>query len=317
MHRAHIRRVLAALLASLAIAATAIPPIGGLAGAATGANCSAGDGIVCYLDITAPQSVLTGVPFTVTVSVYADFDRTAVAKGDPCGSDAPIRLEIENEFEGPYEATLFATAMSGVATFQVTIPAGTANDGLYTLGAFGDYGEGSDCGFVFFDPASAPLMAVTVPATQPIAPCPEDVSCKQVLSGTGSAATLIAEQGTFTATFGTLVVADGCADGGPADPNGVLTFDYAPGPDGSFPKTIILALSRERVTKGIGQFKICWHSINAFTPLGGGPQVLTGYLPACKKNDLGPCVLFQKANQHNTGFFGILAPEIDPKAYPK
>ena len=41
--------------------------------------------------------------------------------------------------------------------------------------------------------------------------------------------------------------------------------------------------------------------------------LFTGLLPACGKNATGPCVLFKKSNQHNVGFFGVLAPgTFDP-----
>ena len=145
------------------------------------------------------------------------------------------------------------------------------------------------------------------------------MTCVQTSSGTGSAATLIADTGTFTdVAFEGFTTGAGCETSGPADPNGVLTFGYT----GSDPKTIVLALSSELVTKGIAQFNICWRSTNPFTQLGGTPApvvggLFTGYLPACKKNDAGPCVLFKKSNQHNVAFFGILAPPSDPKTYPK
>jgi hypothetical protein len=122
----------------------------------------------------------------------------------------------------------------------------------------------------------------------------------------------------FTATFGAFVAAEGCGDAGPADPNGVLTFDLTPG---GVSKTVILALRPDRVTKGIGLYNICWRSVNAFTQLGGTPAPLvagmfTAYLPSCKNNDVGPCTLFKMSDQHNAAFFGILAPPGDPLVYP-
>ncbi len=78
-----------------------------------------------------------------------------------------------------------------------------------------------------------------------------------------------------------------------------------------------MALKASLVTKGIGQFTICWSGTTPFVPLGGGALVTSGLLPACTKGATGPCVLFKKANQYNVAFFGILAPENDPKVYPK
>jgi hypothetical protein len=130
---------------------------------------------------------------------------------------------------------------------------------------------------------------------------------------------LFADSGTFTAAFGAFNAAQGCGDAGPADTNGVLTFNLSPG---GVPKNIVLALRSDLVTKGMGQYKICWRSLNPFTQLGGTPApsvagMFTGYLPSCKKNDAGPCVLFKTSGQHNVAFFGILAPPGDPQVYPE
>jgi hypothetical protein len=212
--------------------------------------------------------------------------------------------------------TYTANTAGGIATFNVVV----TTSGFYTLDA-----SASKTG-CFYVGDSTTLEAVDVAANQPIAPCPPDVSCTQTTSNTGSAATLFADTGSFDASFAPLV-GPGCGDGGPADPNGVLTFIYA----GVDSKTLIFALRPDRVTKGIGLYKICWISSNEFTQLGGtqapavGPSIcgtdgisacFTGFLPDCKKDDVGPCVLFKTSGQHNSAFFGIIAPPSDPQAYP-
>ena len=165
---------------------------------------------------------------------------------------------------------------------------------------------------------------------QPVAPCPDgNLSCDQEFSGSGSAATLFANDGTpgFIATFHGLL-GNGCGDGGPKDTNGVLDFTYTGNPNTK--KTIVIALRRDLVTKGIGQYNICWISDKGFTQIDGSqaPPVdssfcgltsgacFAAYLPACKKNDDGPCVLFKMSGQYNVAYFGILAPPGDPQAYP-
>jgi hypothetical protein len=317
MQRVPRRRLLAAILASLTLMATAIPPLAGVASAAsTSTTCQDFEGITCFLGISAPQSVQTGVPFTVQVGVYVDSDRTILAKSDPCGSKAPVTLAVTAGESSP--VSYFATASAAIATFSVTV----SSDDFYTLDASAGFGESSSCSGYDFVGDSAEFTAVTIPATQPIAPCPDNVACTQVISGTGTGATLIGDEGTlFSPLFGSSFFSSFAASGLPAscgipaDPaNGVLGFTHSPANSG--PKTIIFALSSERVTVGIGQYNICWNSNTAFTPRGGGAPVFTGLLPNCKRNDVGPCVLFRKSNQHNVGFFGVLTPEWDPKGTP-
>ena len=201
--------------------------------------------------------------------------------------------------------TYTANTSGGIATFNVVV----TSPGFHSLDATASK---TGCSYV---PDSTTFEAVDVAAGQPIAPCPDDVACKQVTSGTGSAATLFADSdGSFIATFGPFVAAEGCSNLSPADPtNGVLTFVLD---DPTASKTVIFALRSDLITNGIGRYNICWKSPMPFTPLGGGPQVTTGLLPNCKHSDVGPCVLFRTSGQHNVGFFGILAPPGDPQAYP-
>jgi hypothetical protein len=331
MQRIPRHRLLAALLTFFALIVGAMLPIGGIVSAASAAtNCPNGEGgPFCILVIFAPESVPTGQVFTVHVAVTTD--GFTVAKSDPCASKVLVRLEVDgpsSEGTPPFLSSQSVNAKAGIATFNVSVD----NPGSYqlvaTAGVFGDAAPTSNCGNYFYQSDTANFMAVDVGANQPIAPCPDNVSCAQTTSTTGSAATLFADTGSFTPppSFAALV-GQGCGDGGPADPNGVLTFSYV-GPDS---KTLIFALRPDRVTKGIGLYKICWISSNEFTQLGGtqapavGPSIcgtdgisacFTGFLPDCKKDDVGPCVLFKTSGQHNSAFFGIIAPPSDPQAYP-
>jgi hypothetical protein len=320
-------RLLAALLTFFALIVGAMLPISVASAASPSTSCPPGfveEGPpgppTCILVISAPESVPAGQVFTVHVLVTTD--GTTVAKSDPCASKVLIRLDIEGGDES--FNSYFANAKAGIATFNVSV----AHPGSYVLVANAALSEGdtTSCGSYSYTGDTANLMAVNVAAGQPIAPCPDNVSCTQTTSGSGSAATLFANTGSFDASFTSFVPAIGCGDGGPADPNGVLSFLYA-GPD---TKTIVLALSPSLVTRGIGQYKICWTSDHPFTQLGGtqtppGPNAcgplgtstcFIGYLPACKNNDAGPCVAFKTSGQHNDAFFGIIAPPGDPLAYP-
>jgi len=297
-------RLLAALLTFFALIVGAMLPIGGVISAASAAtNCPNGEGTFCFLAISAPESVVTGQVFTVHVAVTTD--GTTVAKSDPC-SRVAVTLSVSPGTEGP--DIYMSNTSGGIATFNVVV----TSSGFHSLDA-----TASKTG-CYYVPDSTTFEAVDVAADQPIAPCPDDVSCKQVTSGSGSAATLFADSGIFTASFGMFNPALGCGDAGPADPNGVLTFNLTPP---AVSKTVIIALRPDRVTKGIGLYNICWRSAFAFTQLGGtsAPFVggmFTGFLPSCKKDDAGPCVLFKTSGQHNSAFFGILAPPGDPQAYP-
>jgi hypothetical protein len=302
MQRIPRHRLLAAVLTFLSLMAIAILPVGGVVSAASAAtNCPNEEGTFCILAISAPASVATGRLFTVLVAVTTD--GSTVAKSDPC---AKVDVNLVVSFDEEGSVLYVAKTSGGVATFNLIV----TNPGSYSLDATATK---TGCSY---EPASATVQAVFIAADQPIAPCPDNVSCDQTTSGTGSAATLFADTGSFTASFAPLL-GPGCGDGGPADPNGVLTFSYA-GPDS---KTIIFALRSDRVTKGIGLYKICWRSTTEFMQLGGTPApfdgaFFTGFLPDCKKDDVGPCVLFKTSGQHNVGFFGILAPFGDPQAYP-
>ncbi len=313
MHRVNRCDPLAILVGSLLLIATAILPFGGGARAASPqTTCPSGEGgPQCILVISAPESVPAGQPFTV--QVFVTTDGTTLARSDPCASKVTVELDVYVG-EGPV-TTYFADASAAIATFNIT---GLAFDpSPYTLHAHVGELSGACSSYSFFD-AFASVMAANVPAGQPIFPCPNNVSCDQVASGSGSAATLFADEGTFTASFGPLV-GEGCEDGGPQDPNGVLTFSL----DVQVEKTIVLALSPSLVTHGIGRYNICYGSNNPFTTRDGetsefDPNVglWIGYLPNCNPDVPAPCVLFRKSGPHNDAFFGIRARPGDPLAYP-
>ena len=276
MQRIPRHRLLAALLTFVSLIVVTMLPIGVASAASTDCTTISGEGgpvSECFLDISAPQSVVTGQPFTVHVAVTTDESRTVVAKSDPC-SRVAVTLFVSDGEENT--VTYVANTSGGIATFNVVV----TTSGFHTLDA-----TASKTG-CFYVGDSTNFEAVSIPDGQPIAPCPDNVSCLQLANNTGSAATLFADtNGLFTASFGSLGAGEGCGNLSPADPNGVLTFNLT---DASASKTVIFALSSSLITHGIGQYNICWASINAFTPLGGGAPVNVGLLPNCKKNDAGP-----------------------------
>jgi len=321
-------RLSAVLLAFLFTLAGAIVPFGSVASAASAATTcpSTEGGYQCVLVISAPDSVPVDQPFTVDVLVTTGGEGTSLAKSDPCGSKVQIRLDV---FGGEsFFASYLATASGAIATFSVTLsPAGQ-----YHLNAHQESSESAaaaaastGCSNYYYVPADAYVDAVLLNSAQPIAPCPPNVSCKQVTNngnGGQSAATLYAADGVFNASFGPWAgVPGGQCSIPPADPNnGVLSFTLS---DNTVSKTIIFALGANLITQGIGLYNICWSSTNPFTQLGGTPapqvgSVFVGNLPKCKtKTDTGPCVLFRNSGQGNVGFFGVNAPAGDPQAYPE
>jgi hypothetical protein len=313
MQRIPRHRLLAVLSAFFSLVALAILPFGGVASAAPKSTiCQNGEGLNCFLVISAPDSVAVGQPFTVKVTLWeygvGDNPDMPLPKSDFCASKTVVSLDL-SQGEGPITTTS-SKASAGVATFSISV----SSSGTWFLHAYVSHPEGiPNCGY--FDDAFAHFTAVAINPGQPIAPCPDGVTCVQVTNndaGGGSAATLFADSGSFTASF--IPFAEGCGNLSPADPtNGVLNFSLT---DSNASKTVIFALSSELITKGIGQYNICWMSTNAFIPLGGGTPVNVGLLPDCKNDDTGPCVLFRTSGQHNVGFFGILAPPGDPQAYP-
>ena len=316
MQRIPRHRLLAVLSAFLSLVALAILPFGGVASAAPKSTiCQNGEVHNCFLVISAPDSVAVGQPFTVKVTLWeygvGDNPDMPLPKSDFCASKTVVSLDL-SQGEGPF-TTISSKASAGVATFSISV----SSSGDWFLHAYVSHPEGMpNCGY--FDDAFAHFTAVTINPGQPIAPCPPDVTCTQLTNndaGGGSAATLFADSdGMFTAFFSPFVAAEGCGNLSPIDPNnGVLNFSLD---DINASKTVIFALSSDLITKGIGQYNICWKSAIPFTPLGGGPQVTTGLLPNCKNDDVAPCVLFRTSGQHNVGFFGILAPPGDPQAYP-
>ena len=317
MQRVLHHRLLAALLAALSLMAVTIPANVGVASAASTSTTCPSDPF-CILVISAPESVLTNQVFTVQVAVTTN--GTTVATSDPCASKVLVELDV---IAGEsLVATYYANASAGTATFSISV----SLDDFYTLEATATSPETGSCSSYFYGDDFAFFTAVTLPADEAIAPCPDNVKCVQAVGGTGSNATLIADEGTFffplfapfppfpNSDFFSDLAGSGLGAGcfPPADPGrGVLGFTHT----GGGPKTIVFALSSALVKKGIGLYNICWNSATPFIPLGGG-LVTTGVLPDCKKNDAGPCVLFRKSNQHNVGFFGVLVPPSDPKGYP-
>jgi len=314
---------LSALWAFLSLIAAAILPFGSVASAQSPTLCQSNEFFNCTLGISAPESVPVGEPFTVSVTLlqYGNCDGNCtipLPKSDFCASKTVVSLNVY-QGEGP-GTTYSSKVKAGVARFNVSVPAG----GHWSLDAYVAHGEGNpNCGY--FDDGNAELMAVVIPVGQPIAPCPDNLTCVQTASGTGSAATLIADEGTtFTPLFGDNYFssfaesglappssdfssfaasalsrrANGCDT--PADPDGgVLGFLH----EGGGSKTIVFALRSDLVTKGIGRYNICWQSDLQFkqrdgtlAPLDGtstcGPTLdhqdqpcYRGILPNCKKKD--------------------------------
>lgn len=316
------RRAITAVLSSMLLMAAMCIPLVGIAVADTPPNnCQTIEGesetsfSTCYLDIAAPSSVRTGVAFTVQVRVTTDETRQVVANTDPCGSKAAITLDLVGE---GYEDSQTVNASAGIATFSFTIPFGSS--GEYALFAEGPSGDitvatATDCGSYNYVPDGTELMAVDIPADSPIAPCPPDTNCVQATSGSGTQATLIADEGTTWIPqfppdfFGAAIPTGNCSSGGPIDPNGVLGFEL----DGTTTtKVIILALDMSLVDKGIGQYNVCWNQPTPFLTL-AGTMSMTGDLPNCKGRDqVAPCVISRTSGQHNVGFFSVLADADDP-----
>ena len=330
--RPAVPRLLTGALSCLLLLAAALLPAAATVGAATASTTCpviSGEGTysLCYLDIAAPSSVRTGFAFTVQVRVTTDLSKTTVATSDPCGSKAPITLNLSG---ATYSNTQTVNASAGIATFSFTIPIDVANAGTYDLYASVGGGGAStaiatSCGSYIYVPDSTSLMAVFIPADKPIAPCPADTNCVQTTSGSGTQATLIGETGSTwspkAAQYFGPAGADSCATG-PIDANGVLRYTFAPAlatisnPSPSTTPVIILALDMSQVLKGIAQFNICWSQPTPFVPLGGGTPVTVGDLPNCKNRDqVAPCVLSRTSGQHNVGFFSILATAGDPGTY--
>jgi hypothetical protein len=307
-----------AVLSSVLLMAAVFIPLVGIAVAATPPNnCPTFPGdsetsvSTCYLDIAAPSSVRTDVAFTVQVRVTTDETNATVANTDPCGSKAPITLDLVGE----YSDTQTVNASAGIATFSFTIPFGSS--GEYVLFANGPGGGDisaaatADCDNTSFVGDSATLMAVDIPADAPIAPCPPDTNCAQATSGSGTQATLIADQFTSSWTdvdFQETIPGGDCAGDPRLDPNGVLRFLLTGTTDN---KVIIFALDNSQVMKGIGMFNVCWSQPTPFMS-NTGQMVTTGNLPTCKgKDQVAPCVASRVSGQHNVAFLTVLADADD------
>jgi hypothetical protein len=319
--------LIAAAMLSFGSVASAAPP-------STKCPVTTGDGTHsdCILEISGPWSVADDQPFTVHVSVTTD--GTVVAKGDSCAANAMVSLDLSQDYgEGlSYIRSYTAKASGGVANFSIPgLPADSYAWETHVVvpdsGACSNYRYHTDESNVPFW-----FRAIDVPPGQPIVPCPDNVSCAQAASGSGTAATLYADTGWFDAFFQPLPDGQGCGGTGPADHNGVLNFTYSTNsPADASVKTIVMALKQAK--KGIGRYKVCWLSPDPFKTSRGtaAPRNFAGnyygYLPICKedkedKDDDGkpgrgspPCVLFKHAGRHDSAYFGILAPPGDPMAY--
>ena len=99
-----VRRGMFAAVVSLALAATVLIPISGVASAAStsttcpGVPSESGPIPTCVLVISGPESVQVGVAFTVQVLVTTD--GTTVAKSDPCASKVAVTLDVNPAFDG-------------------------------------------------------------------------------------------------------------------------------------------------------------------------------------------------------------------------
>lgn len=319
---------------------TAAFPLAGMVGAASASTtCSTvtpeegSPYSQCWLDIRAPSSVRTGVAFQVQVAVTTDSSKTVVATSDPCGSKAPIELDLDG---GPYtHAPYFATANAGIATFTITIPFGSGGD--YNWMAFGPpFGEGgptapASCANTNFVPDQGPdecdgfcgvgFFAVDIPLDAPIAPCPVDTECVQATSGSGTQATLIASLGSewdpkpppgnpMFPYFSPVNATDQCGSSVPGgnDPNGVLGYTLASAdPSG----VIILAVDPRG--QGVGQFNVCWTQTASFRTVTGA-LATTGDLPNCKQRDqVAPCIIARTGGSGGkVVFLTILATANDP-----
>lgn len=332
-----------ALRAMLGLAAAAMLSFGGAASAQTtpaSTNCPDEDGIRCYLEVSAPASVVPNQPFTIKVTITNALG-TPVPASDPCAANVQVNLTANSWSGDP--PTYYASASGGVANFH--FPDGFSTPDEYELDIFANQDPYTGCHYhqgqynVAASPVVAPTLTIAdIPPGQAIAPCPDSVSCTQTASGSGSAATLFADTGSFDAFFEPFN-GEGCGDRGPRDSNGVLNFNYTADPNASVSeKTIVFAL--DHATTGIGRYQICWQSPTPFTARDGhvasrahhdshhdshhdwGDQVYVGYLPTCSKDKEehgtagAPCVLYKHSGPHNSAFFGILAPPGDPKVYP-
>ena len=304
----------AALVASL-VAVSAIPA----AASTPSTTCQTGDGIpFCYLVIAAPSSVRAGSAFKVQVLVTTD--GSTIAKSDPCASKVVVTLDVWNDADT--DRSLTAAASAGIATFSLTLH----TPGEYSLEAYGPTPDDAAAAttascqnYRYQSPDNTSLMAVDIPLDVPIAPCPPDTNCVQTSSGGGTQATLIAAPGsTWSAKpggyFGPIPTVF-CGPPIPSDQNPVLGFTLTfPDPAPTQTGVIILALDTTQVTKGIGQFNVCWQQTLPFKSVTGA-SVFTGDLPNCAGRDqVPPCVLSRTSGQHNVAFLSILTPanDLDP-----
>ena len=293
----------------------------------TSSTCPAdGDYHFCTLTVLAPSSVVEGTSFTVTVNVTTD--GVTLASSDKCASKLPVSLliQLDNQ-DAPIRVTSFLSGWEGTknasgAVASFSVPGLAAGD--YSIRAYWA-GDGYDACFNYYSDGYAYLTAITIPPNQSIAPCPPYTVCTQTTSGTGSAATLIAEDGMFydvywdTTTGAEVEATGGCTV--PVDTSGgVLNYLSS----STYTKTIVFALAPYLVKRGIGSYNICWSAPYdaPFTTKSKTPAVLqsngfyTGTLPDCKAGDLGPCITFRKSNKKNAVFIGMIAPPVlDPKGY--
>lgn len=278
--RTRIKRVLATMSISLALAATALTGSAGVASAQVIPPAE------FNLLIQAPTSVPVLQDFIVRVKVIGD---NGIVRGR-CPSKVPVTLTVSGE--QTWEEV--ARASAGVARFRLSLP----ELGTWTLTA---EVRGGACGGRF-RPDTHEVSAVLIPADLTLPPCPLDTSCELTSNGTFSAAALIADDGVFTYDWERSETIEGCGAEPLDDTSGVLQFDLS---DETIAKEIILSLAPIKVTMGIGQLRVCW--------LGGGEA--TGTLLESCQRDEPPCVLFKRSTKHNGALVGISVPPGDPKAY--
>jgi hypothetical protein len=313
------------LLAAALIAAAlgVIAPAVGVA-AASDTCPDGGMGPVCQLVVVAPASAPANADFEVKVLVTTD--GSTIAKSDPCANGILVELDVlalGNHLVSQWGATVQA----GVATFTIQVPYDWGGAPMVhsfglraTSGDLNPPSGATGCDAYMFYPGQVTVAATIVPAEQPFYPCPPGTTCTLTANDTGSAATLIAESGTFSAswTYPTTSFYDGCGTG-PIDEHGVLYFAHNGRP---VPKTIVFSLDATLVTGGIGRINVCWGAPIPFYTKSGSIATLQadgwywGVLPSCGPKDDGPCVKFRTSGQYNVAFIGVVAPEPDPKGAP-
>lgn len=337
------RRRLRSILGTVSLAATLLIPAAAPASAASpGATCTPIEGTnSCDLVVLAPTAVAAASPFTVTVTVVNVAG--VLASGDRCAAKLPVTLEISvynggGGGDAPTTAvsSYTATKIASGATVNFSVPGltdGTFEGTTYRVAASYAGPTPDTCGNAY-DPGVTYVLVFYIPPTDAIAPCPIGSVCTQTASGTGSAATLAATDGSFTDVYWTseLFPSLGLKPRSSADcpmpvnpDRGVLNFTFT----GDGPKAVVFALAPYLLSpkRGISTYNVCWASPVTFTTKSGAPATeftynsvtwYYGLLPDCRPSVPAPCVAFRKSNKRNALFVGVSAPPAsigDPKGY--